>query len=323
MELDILDKKILYELGINSRITYDELSKKIKSKKPVVAYRINQLIKNGVIWKFAPLISLKSLGYFGFKIYIRLKGLDNLKEEEMIRKMVADSRIVWVAKGVGSWDLLLGFFEKSMQEVAVLRNEIFQKYGRFIQDYSITFLEDGFLCNRDYLTNNSTDYRNEYSLTAISKEVEIEEIQKKILTLIKNDARYKVVDLANELKLDSRTIISKIKDLEKKKILQINTVFLNLNKIGRKLFKICIYFQEYEAESEAKVINYLKTIPELIHLIKSIGDWEMEAEIEYEDINDAYQLIKSLRNKFPDIIKKTDIVTITEELKLEFIPKII
>lgn len=46
-ELDKLDCKIIYELGENSRQSYKQIAKKINSKKEVVAYHIQQLIKKG------------------------------------------------------------------------------------------------------------------------------------------------------------------------------------------------------------------------------------------------------------------------------------
>ena len=45
MNVDLLDRKIIYELGKDARISYKELAKKIGSKKEVVAYRISNLIK--------------------------------------------------------------------------------------------------------------------------------------------------------------------------------------------------------------------------------------------------------------------------------------
>ncbi len=43
MKLDLLDKKILYELDINARQTSTQLSKKLKRSRNVIEYRINRL----------------------------------------------------------------------------------------------------------------------------------------------------------------------------------------------------------------------------------------------------------------------------------------
>ncbi len=66
---------------------------------------------------------------------------------------------------------------------------------------------------------------------------------------------------------------------------------------------------------------HLKQNPQVIHIIKSLGSWELEAEIESNNINYVYDYIKELKNKFPEQIKRIDQATIIEEQKLEFFPE--
>ena len=49
MNLDIKDKKILYELDKNSRIPLSQLSKKVQLNEQTVHYRVKNLIKKGII----------------------------------------------------------------------------------------------------------------------------------------------------------------------------------------------------------------------------------------------------------------------------------
>ena len=83
--LDELDNKILYEIGKNARLSYSQISKEIKSKKPVVAYHIQNLEKKGIIWKYVPVISLTRLGIFAHKIYFRFHGLGREKKKDLIK----------------------------------------------------------------------------------------------------------------------------------------------------------------------------------------------------------------------------------------------
>lgn len=62
-KLDLYDKKILYELDINSRITLSALSKKIKLPKATTNYRLSRLIKKEYIKSFHPLIDASRLGF--------------------------------------------------------------------------------------------------------------------------------------------------------------------------------------------------------------------------------------------------------------------
>ena len=62
-------------------------------------------------------------------------------------------------------------------------------------------------------------------------------------------------------------------------------------------------------------------LPNVIHIIQSLGPWEVELEIETESLEDFYNLTHQIRNEYSDIIKKTESVIISNEMKLDFFPE--
>jgi len=48
-ELDLKDRKILYQLDLNSRQSFSQIGKKIGIHKDVVARRVKKLMENGII----------------------------------------------------------------------------------------------------------------------------------------------------------------------------------------------------------------------------------------------------------------------------------
>ncbi|MFO7710532.1 MAG: Lrp/AsnC family transcriptional regulator, partial [Candidatus Woesearchaeota archaeon] len=65
MELDEIDKKVLFELSQDARQSYKDIARQISSKKDTVAYHISDLQKKGIITKYVPVISIANLGLFG------------------------------------------------------------------------------------------------------------------------------------------------------------------------------------------------------------------------------------------------------------------
>jgi DNA-binding Lrp family transcriptional regulator len=320
MKLSELDKKIIYELGNNARIGYKELAQKINSKKTIIAYHIQNLIKAKVIWKFVPVFSINRLGFCGYKIYFRLHGINKQNKEEMIKDLVNDKVSTWVAETTGAWDLLIATYSSNILEFADKKDKIFKKYGKYIQEYSITILEDGLVFNKDYLVNKKLEYRKEFVFGGERKFEQIDNVQKQIIHQIKNDGRYQATQIAKDLNLNVRTVLSKISDLEKKKIIQGYTIFLDVNKVGLKFFKLCIYLQDFTSEKYNELLGFCKFHKNIIHIIKAIGDWELELEIEAENVEYIYSLIDDIKTNYPKIVKKIDVVIITKEHKLEFFP---
>lgn len=319
--LEGLDRKILYELGRNARLSYSQISKEIKSKKPIVAYHVQNLEKKNIIWKYVPVISLSRLGLYAHKIYFRFHGLNTEKKKELINELVENKYVNWVAESVGVWDLLISIYAKNILEFAIRKNEIFEKYGEFVQDYSITLLEDALVFNRDYLIEKNTNYRKEFVFGGKIEIEEIDEKQQKILRLIKNDGRFSLLNIAKKTKLNVGTVQSKIKDLENRGIIQGYTTFINLNQTNLNFFKLCLHLNKYGKKEFNELLNFCKSSQNVLHLIKSIGDWEFEIEFESDRVDDIYDFIDELKTKFPSLIQKIDLIIIKNERKLDFFPE--
>ena len=320
-KLDHIDRKIIYELGKNSRLSYKQIAKNINSKKEVVAYHIKQLIARRMITKFVPVFALSRLNIFSSKIYLRLQGLNKEAEKKLYDYLRSDPEIVWIAKCVGRWDLLLGMYTKNIVDFSNKKSKILSIFGKYIKDYDITQIEDGLVFNRDYLTKKPVTYRQHFVFGGKVENNVLDKEEIRIIQLIKNDARFQATDISKKLNIDARTVIKKIKNLQKREILQGFTVFLDIKKIGIQFHKLCIHLQNYEKNNISKLTSFLKANPNTIHLIKSLGSWELEVEIETENSSNIHDYISEIRNKFPETIKQIDLVTITDELKLDFFPE--
>ncbi len=320
-KLNKIDEKILYELGKNARASYKQIAKNIKSKKEVVAYHIHQLLKNKIITKFVTVFALSKLGIFSSKIYLRLQGLDKEAEKKMYNYLILNPDIAWVAKSVGRWDLLIGIYTKNIIDFSIKKNRILSKFSEYIKDYDVTQIEDGLVFNRDYLINKPTTYRKEFVFGGGVESINLTQEDLKIIHLTKNNARFQAVDIANQLNLDVRTVTNRIKNLQKRGIIQGFTVFINLKQLGIGFHKLCIYLQNHEQKNINSLISFLREYPNTVHLIKSLGSWEIEIETENNNSNNIYDFISKLKNQFPTLIKQIELVTITDELKLDFFPE--
>lgn len=320
-QLDKLNSKIVYELGEDSRQSYKQIARKIGSKKEVVAYHMQKLIGSGVVSKFVPVFALSELGIFSSKIYIKINGMAKSEEDEFYDSLLKDKKIAWVAKSIGSWDLLIGMYSRNIVEFGKIKAHVFEKYGRHIRDYEVTHIEDAQVFNRDYLIDKKIAYRNNFIFSGNVGDYRLSDDERKIIEYIRDDARFTFLEIANKLGLDARTVVKIINNLKNKKILQGYTVFLDLKKLGLQLHKLCFYIENYNSSKVEKFVDFLKQNKRVIHLIKSQGAWEFEVEMEDSSIERVYDYVKEIRNSFPNFIKRVDLVSITEELKLEFFPE--
>ena len=318
-KLDIIDRKIILQLDTNARIPFSQIAKKLCIGKNNVQYRVKKLVEEGIIKKFVTQFSLGALGMFLGKIYVQLSGFDKIKEELMYSYLMSDKRISWIAKSEGRWDLMIGCYVTSIKQLNNIKQDFFKKYEKFIASYDVVFLVEGYTSQRTYLLDKKIVPRKIEKFIG-DKKTDIDKKDLRIIRLISGNGRFNYLDIAQKTGLNIKTVQKRIKELEKNGVIQGYTTFINTERIGYNFFKLCIYLQNYETKMSS-FLKYCMELPNVVHIIESMGPWEVELEIETESMEDFYNLTHQIRNEYSDIIKKTESVIISDEMKLDFFPQ--
>ena len=74
-KIDLKDRKILYQLDLDSRQSFRSIGKKVGLSKDVVASRVKKLQELGIINRFYTEIDLFKLGYICFRYYLSIRLL--------------------------------------------------------------------------------------------------------------------------------------------------------------------------------------------------------------------------------------------------------
>lgn len=84
LQIDEIDRKIIKALNANGRISYTELAKEIGLSRVAVQARVNALLEEGVIERFAAVVNPEKLG-------IAVSAFFNVEVEPQCLKSVADT----------------------------------------------------------------------------------------------------------------------------------------------------------------------------------------------------------------------------------------
>ena len=83
-DIDKKDKKILYELDINSRQSLSVIGKKVGLAKSIVAYRIKRLTSMGVIRSYYTVVDLYKLGFIAPRFHFVYQYVNPDIQQEII-----------------------------------------------------------------------------------------------------------------------------------------------------------------------------------------------------------------------------------------------
>lgn len=71
--IDLKDRKILFELDANSRASYSDIGKAVGLSKQVVKFRVERMVQDSTIESCNAIWNISMLGYQQHNIYFRFK----------------------------------------------------------------------------------------------------------------------------------------------------------------------------------------------------------------------------------------------------------
>jgi len=316
-KVDLKDRKILLELDLNSRQTASQIGRKVGLSKEVVNYRINNLVKNGFIKYFYITLNTLMLGYLHYKIYFKLQNVEPEKEKELIDYFVKNKNCIWLGTCRGNWDLAVSLLARSPSHFGRLYQQIINDYGKFFLEKNILLIEKAPTFNRAYFQEKIQPIEFEY----VEKEEipKLDNIDKKILSILSTNARMPFIDLMEKLKLTRDVATYRIKRLQKRGIIQGFRTSFNLEKLGYSYYKVLFTFKNLNEKREKEFISYCKLNRNIVQYIKLIGNWDVEIEFEVQNDTQLHNFLLDIRTKFSDIIRNSEQLLVYEK-KLNYYP---
>jgi Lrp/AsnC family leucine-responsive transcriptional regulator len=320
MKLDIKDKKILYELDKNSRISLTDLAKKLKTSKEVVHYRINNLVKKKIILKFHTVPSSYRFGMVAYKVYLRLQDISKEKYDELISYLLKDKDVFWIGVSRGRWDLMFGVWAKNIEQFFKIHDQLLEKFSRYLQEKELSIGRESLQYNRRWMYYDTLT-PTEFNFGEKDSQIILDEEDNKILDKIVNNSREKIINISSKTKISPDMVSYRIKKMEKEKIIRGYKCLLNSSELGFVTCKAFVFFKNINEQKKAEFINYCKMLPNTINIVITFAPWDLEIMFETKDYESYLKIMDDVKEKFKDIIRFYDSVIITSEPKQVFMKK--
>src|SRR3989338_469103 len=251
-KLDIINRKILYELDKNCRVSDNQLAKKVHLSRESVRNRINKLQQDGIILGFITSINPSKFGYMFFKLYFQLAN--NPKERERFYEYFKKiPGLYWFGGNDGVWDLHATFYAKNVKEFNNLKNKIYTEFKNLIIKKELGVLVNVREYQKKYLIEDIKEISDPVIFADDIVKNEIDSLDKKILNKLAQNARMGLVEIARKTKANVDIIRNRIKKMEEKKIIIQYRVAVDHKKLGYEMFKAFIYFNNLSEKDENKL----------------------------------------------------------------------
>lgn len=319
VNLDLKDKKILYELDINSRQSFNEIAKKVGLSKDSIIYRINKLKDEGIIKQFHTILDIGKLGLISFRLYLKLQNTTPHQEMEIIEFLKKQRIVTWLVSIDGEYDLGMAVYAKSIKEMNEFWKELLKRYINFIAKKWLTIFTRVSYFPRAYLLGKKQNFE-EYVFITEPEAIGLDQKDIELLKFLAPDSRISVLDLSQKLQITPKTVASRIKELEKRKVIIGYRTMFDLEKLGYQYFKLHINLYNTTEEKISLFRKYVKYHPNIIYDNEVLGGDDLEIEIQVVTLQEFREIIDEIKKQFSEIIKEYKHMTSYREHKYLFFP---
>jgi len=321
VKIDLKDRRILYQLDLDSRQSLTQIGKKVGLKKDVVSYRIKQMQDEGVIKNYFTVIDAYRLGYIVFRFYLTFQYANPELKKQIIDHFV-NYKNTWVIFSiVGKYDLGLVLWVKDIHDFYSFWDKTLDKYGDYFAQKTFSIYIQAYSYRPSYLLLeefNKSD-RLAHEIVGMGKEVDIDEVDYQILNELAENARVPLIDLAEKIDCSSQMINYRIKNLVKKEVIQAFRTAIDISKFGLQHYKVDIYLKEHNKRNN--IMNYIKYNPHLMFISTSAGISDLELEFHLENTEKLNQIMEDVISKFPGAVRNFEYFNAHKYYKVRLLPE--
>ncbi|MGV8151592.1 MAG: Lrp/AsnC family transcriptional regulator [Candidatus Nanoarchaeia archaeon] len=320
-KLDLIDKKILYYLELDSRQTISKLAKELKISRSVALYRINRLKEKGIIKSYIAEINSPKIGYILFRIYLNFSNASKSQQEEFISDFTKRKNLFGITRVLGKWDISLSLIVENLYELENFKKELLLNYNSMIGNYEISILSELEYFPKDFLISEKRINLKGTKIGLDSNPLSLEEIDKKILLELGNNSNLSLLYLANKMKISLNTLKKRIKKLEREKIILAYRIFIDTEKLGYDYYKVHFNFKNYNKKDLDSFKLWLASKPFVLYFDHWINGADLEVEAVFRSDPEYVLFLNEIYNQFGRIIKNHFLTKYYSMESLKFLPE--
>ncbi len=315
--LDLYDKKLLYELDKDSSQSIALLAKKLRRSKPFILYRMKKLEEASIVTGYHAIVDMSKLGYFTFRVYFKMQQTNEQEGKKFVEHVKSKLKQVWTITSMhGKWDYALFLGVRTIGEFHEIWDDIMLEYKEKIKQYNVAVYAPIYNFNRKFFLENVRE--SVERVYGAGEKEKIDDREWKLIEAYANNVRQSSIQLADKIKMSPETIRKKIKELEKRKIIVGYKLGLNLEKLGFVSYRVDL--QLLSTKKNKELFDYCKHHSSIYQINRSIGGADFEIEVIVRDLSHLLKLIEELKQKFGDIINDVDYFGFSTFHVLQYIP---
>jgi len=266
--MNLTDKKILYELDRNARLSGSQIAKKLQLSPEAINYNLRKLEQQGIITDYITVTDFSKLGLTHYKFNLKFNHLNDAIRKEVVDFLKKERAVKWIADCEGAFDLMFSVRCKTLSEFEMLKSQLFNAFDKHLNKKTIAIVSEAVTYTRGYILDIPDRPKDEFALYSGAEEIEFSDEEKTILHTI-GSCRQTIPELSEKLGLTPRVIRYAIAGLEKKKVISGYKLAIDYEKLNYLFFKLFINVQSASPARINSFKEYCRQHPNFTYWVKT------------------------------------------------------
>lgn len=316
------DKDLLFLFMENARGKIKTLSMVLKKSPQRLKYSLKLLEKESIANNPHCIFDYSYFGLILFRVYFKGGYISEKDKVDIINKLKENKYIVAMYELSGEFDLAIEIespnpsrFNKELKKVANLIPTL--------TNYKILLNVVTFIYPRSYMATDDNIIKRVRQHIVVGGDRDIKSFNNSEMEIMKNllyNPKIRLKTLAKSSDLNIKTTISILKDLQEKQIIKGFKYVIDTNKLGISKFRLFLKLHHLTRERESQFMDFMVKTKEIVQVNMTVGDWDMEVDIESFDKTTIRYLTIKIRENFKDIIETFNIIEFYQYYKKSYLP---
>lgn len=318
--LRIVEKKVLRQLEIDSRMAFSKIGKNIRKSQQQVCYTVNALLEKEILNGFFTIIDYSKLDIINFCVFFKVNYINKGNLDNIIKFIKNNMHSSYIAATSGRFDLVCSFLTKNPSQFNKTLKNIVEEFSKELVSYEVLTIIVNKWYGRKYLFEKQD--MPELSLFGGDREPEdVNEIDLKILYELSADARVNSAEIANKLKTTPKTVIKHIRELQTRKIIKGFKPLVNPRRMNHISRLLLIKYHNISINLEDQFVKYMKIHPNIVSISKSLGGCDIIITVEAANSIEYRKIEMEIREKFSELIHTIESYPLYKVYKKNYFPE--
>ena len=317
------DLNLVFLLSENARAKIKNIAAAVKKSPQRVKYTLSALQREGVLFHPYCIIDYSRFGFLLFRAYFKGGYAGEQEKVKIFHFLQHHPSVVSLYELSGEFDFVIEIlvpnpsrFNKEVRKIAALFPTL--------NNYKIVLNVVTHIYPRWYLSQGKLLLTEEPVSMVVGGDRAWEAFdarELRLLQALREDPILRYTSLARKSQMNVKTAISLLKALHKRKVVRGFQYLIDLSHLGVFRFRLFLKFHNVSDEREDQLMQYLLNTPEIVQVNKTVGDWNMEIDLESRDQMRIRFLIREVREQFKDIIETFNLMEFYKTYFKSYLPR--